>query len=271
VWVCRRRGARAAAIWGEMHTVVPYSGARSGQSKRRRLDRASARVAALLAMAVATALTFASPALGGPPPTRIGLSGASRSAAACVWQPTLAGPPSQPLLSALAVLRRPATVGDAPEGLLRAMATVDHSLGAEVFVAYVRRARVVAGNTYYIVPTRYTDCGLAGSAPKPFDGIDVEAIGVAGHRAYGGTTVAQIEQGRSGGAGQPGSATASTLVLLLPDGVARVKLHYAAGSANGFTRVIAAPFTTTTTPVNNLIVVSIPRSSSRALVFASTT
>ena len=48
--------------------------------------------------------------------------------------------------------------------------------------------------------------------------------------------------------------------MIVPDGVAKVTLHYGPGPASGYTKKISPPFTITTAPVGNLVVVTLPRS-----------
>jgi hypothetical protein len=67
-----------------------------------------------------------------------------------------------------------------------------------------------------------------------------------------------IEQGKAAGTGPPGSSTQATITMIVPDGVASVPLRYPAGRASGYSPKISPPITTT--PVNNELVVSAPRS-----------
>src|ERR1039458_9869824 len=91
-----------------------------------------------------------------------GSSAAPRSAAAACPQtkPFIGGAPSQSLLSILGVLRRPATPADALPASVKAFLTkpILNPLGREVFVNYIRRARVISGTAYYVMPALYT-CG----------------------------------------------------------------------------------------------------------------
>ena len=66
--------------------------------------------------------------------------------------------PSHSLLSILGVLRRPATVADAPPDLRATLAAKDLIFG-QIFARYIRRARVVAGVPYYVMPGRARACG----------------------------------------------------------------------------------------------------------------
>jgi hypothetical protein len=56
------------------------------------------------------------------------------------------------------------------------------------------------------------------------------------------------------------AGTSSTVTIIVPDGVAKVTLRYPAGRASGYSPKISPPFTITTAPVNNEVVVSVPRS-----------
>ena len=87
--------------------------------------------------------------------------------------------------------------------------------------------------------------------------------GAIGGSGGGGATAAQIEHGEAVGSGPPGTSTSATLTIIVPDGVAKVTLHYPAGRASGYSPKISPPFTITTTPVNNLVVVTVPRSNPR--------
>jgi hypothetical protein len=84
--------------------------------------------------------------------------------------------------------------------------------------------------------------------------------GAIGATDGGGATAQDIEQGRAVGTGPPGSSTSATITMIVPDGVAAVILHYPAGRASGYSATVSPPFTVTTTPVNNEIVVRVPRS-----------
>ena len=48
--------------------------------------------------------------------------------------------------------------------------------------------------------------------------------------------------------------------MLVPDRVAEVTLHYPAGRASGYSPKISPPVTIVTAPVENQVVVSVPRS-----------
>jgi len=133
----------------------------------------------------------------------------------------------------------------------------------DVFVRFIRRARVVSGSPYFIYPAVLGGCG---TGERAHEGIMELAKHVAlGHGIYGGTggggyTAAEIEHGQAvGTAGVAGSSTSATLTMIVPDGVATVTLHYPAGRASGYSPKVSPPFTATSTPVNNLLVMRIPR------------
>jgi hypothetical protein len=170
---------------------------------------------------------------------------------------TLQGPPSKSLLSILGVLRRPATAADSIPGEL-----AGRGLTRDVFVRYVRRTRVIDGSPYYIYPAIVGGCGVE----KEHEGIielathiDLGA-GAIGGIGGGGGNAADIEQARTVGSGPPGSATSTTITMIVPDGVANVTLHFPAGRASGYSAKISPPFTILSRPVGNELVLRIPRS-----------
>jgi hypothetical protein len=175
---------------------------------------------------------------------------------------SLRGRPSKSLLAILGVLRRPAT-GTAPSPAQVAQNLALGVFGDSVYARYARRARVVAGTSYYVLPVRLSDC--AGQAAH--DGISEFATNVPlGHGLYGtqavSGTASSIEEGREPDIGAPGSSTSTTVSIVVPDGVAAVTLHFAAGPANGFNkRAISPPYNVTARVLNNMIVVRVPRSS----------
>jgi hypothetical protein len=185
-----------------------------------------------------------------------GSSAAPDSAATCSQaKPFIGGAPDQALLSILGVLRRPATPADALPASVSAFFTrpIFNLLGREVFVNYVRRARVVSGTAYYVMPVLYTGCG----AFKRSEGMML-LDGSGGGGAGDATT---IEQGAAPGGTD--SFGRSTVEMLVPDGVASVTLRYPAGKIGGFDRQHAPAFTTTTNVVGNLLVVTVPRGGNR--------
>jgi hypothetical protein len=189
---------------------------------------------------------------GRPPSTTARLSPASCTGKA------LRGAPDKSLLSILGILRRPATAADTGSGI------IGRGLIRAVFVHYIRRARVVAGSPYYLYPAVVGGCG---TREKPREGVMMLATkvdlghGLIGGSGGGGATAAEIEQGQLASSGPPGSSTSATITMVVPDGVASVTLHYPAGPASGYSPKISPPVTITTTPVENLVVVSVSRSS----------
>jgi hypothetical protein len=171
----------------------------------------------------------------------------------CASSP-LSGPPSKALLSILAVLRRPATPADSfrPSPLL--------TRGVRIFVNYVRRARVVSGSTYYVYPVFATPCGvLSGQSGESMALTDVTHS--CGTGTVAGLTAVQIRQGEalSYGGDCSRSLLLSQVSGIVPDGVAAVTLHYPAGRVGGYSHKMAPAANVTTRPVNNVIVVMVPR------------
>lgn len=84
--------------------------------------------------------------------------------------------------------------------------------------------------------------------------------GLIGGEGGGGASARSIERAEDAGTGPPGSSTSATITMLVPDGVARVTLRYPAGRASGYSPKISPPVTITTAPVENEVVVTVPRS-----------
>ena len=155
------------------------------------------------------------------------------------------------------MLRRPATAADAGSGITA------QGFTSAVFVHYIRRARVIAGSPYYVYPAILGGCG---TGEPPHEGVmelgknlDL-GHGLRGGDGGGGADAAAIEAGQAAGSGAPGSVTSATLTIIVPDDVATVTLHYPAGRASGYSPKISPPVTITARPVNNLVVVIVPRS-----------
>lgn len=253
----------ASVIEERPHIETPDAGVIEEARARQRRHRGVAVSAAVAAIA-AILLAFTGGGGGsqpgsasiprGRPPARA----ARLAPAACASETSraLQGAPSRALLSILGVLRRPATAADA---LPRAFAA--YGAGGNAFVHYIRRTRVVDGSPYYIYPAIVGGCGAgARQGMMHLDAnIDLGAhtIGATGG---GGATAADIEQGKDIGAGPPGSSTSSTVTMIVPDGVTKVTLRYPAGRASGYSPKISPPFTITTAPVDNEVVVGVPRS-----------
>ena len=58
--------------------------------------------------------------------------------------------------------------------------------------------------------------------------------------------------------------------MIVPDGVATVALRYPAGRASGYSPKISPPFTVITAPVNNEVVVRVPRSGGSGSILVPT-
>jgi hypothetical protein len=174
----------------------------------------------------------------------------------CPPAKSLQGRPSRSLLAILGVLRRPAAAADA-------IHIFQGGFTRGVFVRYIRRVRVAGGGQYYLYPVIVGECG---TREKPHQGIMELAQNVdLGHGLIGGTggggeSAREIEQGRDASSGPPGSSTSATVTMVVPDGVATVTLHYPAGRASGYSPKISPAVTLTTRPVENLLVVRVPRS-----------
>jgi hypothetical protein len=234
--------------------------ARARQRRHRGIAVAAAVVAAIAALTLASVggQGISHPARASGPPGRTPSKTPPVSLAACVARPgakaVTKGTPSQSLLSILGVLRRAATPADAlPESTSAALGRLGRF---EVYVNYVRRARVIAGIPYYVWPVLYTGCGaLRGTQRETMMTQD-------GRGGFGGAgDAAVIEQGRS--VRGSGSASRSTLQMLVPDGVATVTLHYPASKIDGADRHRAPAFTTTTKVVGNFVVIAVPRGRER--------
>jgi hypothetical protein len=243
--------------------------------QRRQRGVAGAGILATGALA-AILLGFAGGSGGSHPRSTVGPAGrlpaktARREPASCASSGKageLQSAPSKSLLSILGALRRPATAADDTSAI------VAGGVVQGVFVHYIRRARVVAGSPYYIYPALIGGCG---TGERPHQGIVELAThvnlgaGLIGGSGGGGATAAQIEHGNDVGTGPPGSATSATITIVVPDGVANVTLRYPAGRASGYSKKISAPFTVTTAAVNNLVVVSVPRSAGGGPIWVPT-
>ena len=158
--------------------------------------------------------------------------------------------PGTALLSMLGVLRRPAVAGDAPANLRQALTA--RPVWGQVFVNYIRRARVISGVPYYVMPVRYTAC--RGHAP-----IGLQSIVLwVGPRGYAAGAAATIEQ--AGMFDQTLRLSGvSTIDMIVPDGVASVTLRYPAGQVGGYDPNHAPAFNLTIRIVGNLLVATIPR------------
>jgi hypothetical protein len=234
--------------------------ARARQRRHRSLAAAgaiAAGVAAGLLLGFAGGGRGAHPRSAAVPAGRLPSKTARSSPAACGHGGELQGAPSRSLLSILGILRRPTTAADADSAIAA------RGFISGVFVHYIRLARVVDGSAYYVYPGIVGGCG---TGEPPHQGIMELATNVdLGHGLIGGTggggaTAAAIERGKDASSGPPGSATSSTVTMVVPDGVAKVSLRYPAGRASGYSPEISPAFTITTAPVGNLVVLTLPRS-----------
>jgi len=248
------------------HVETPDAGVIEEARARQRRHRGVAAAAVLAAAGIAAILlAFTGGGGGGSQPGSASIprgrppsQTARLSPAACASDTSkaLQGTPSKSLLSILRVLRRPATAADALPRTLTA-----RGAGSNAFVHYIRRTRVVHGSPYYLYPAIVGGCGARGRQGMMHLDTRIDLGGGAiGAIGGGGATAGDIEQGKDIGAGPPGSSTSSTVTMIVPDAVAKVTLRYPAGRASGYSPKISPPFTITTAPVNNEVVVSVPRS-----------
>src|SRR5665213_1883430 len=142
---------------GETHEAGVIEEARTRQRRHRGGVAAATVVAAAIALLLALAGGAGKPRLGSPSahPERPRPAAAGRSLSSCASSSgtALSGAPSKSLLSILGVLRRPATAADS------ASAVSARGQVQDVFVNYIRRARVVDGSPYYIYPAILGGCG----------------------------------------------------------------------------------------------------------------
>ncbi|MCW3018347.1 MAG: hypothetical protein JWN10_655 [Solirubrobacterales bacterium] len=245
-------------------TETPDAGVIEEARARQRRYRSLAAAGVIVAgMTAALLLGFAGggrgshPRNASAPAGRLPSKTARSSSAACGQARALQGAPSKSLLSILGVLRRPATDADAGSGIAA------RGFISGVFVHYIRLARVVDGSPYYLYPGIVGGCGTREAAHQGImelaRNVDL-GHGLLGGAGGGGATAAQIEQGQDAGSGPPGTSMSSTITMVVPDGVAKVTLRYPAGPASGYSPKVSPPFTTTTAAVDNLVVVSVPRS-----------
>ena len=176
---------------------------------------------------------------------------------------TTDGVPSQSLLSILGVLRRPATSADTLPPKILAFFTSESPIlaGRQIFINYIRRARVISGTSYYLIPVLNNGCGrfkITG------EGIQMWRQRSGGGGSGGGNAdAARIEQAQA--VGFTAVFTHSTITMIVPDGVATATLHYPAGKVGGFNRNHAPPFTITTNVIGNILVATIPRGGMRLM------
>lgn len=243
---------------------TPDAGVIEEARARQRRQRGLAGAAVIAAVTIAAILLTVGGGGGGSrlegarlPHARHPLRAARLLPAACKANgKVLQGAPSKSLLSILGVLRRSATAADA---IPQAFAA--RGAGRDAFVHYVRRTRVVDGSSYYIYPAIIGGCG--GRVRQGMMHLDANIDlggGAVGATGGGGATAADIERGQDAQTGPPGSGTSATVTMVVPDGVASVTLRYPAGRASGYSPKISPPVTIATKPVNNELVVRVPRS-----------
>ncbi|HEY1777064.1 MAG TPA: hypothetical protein VGG41_12970 [Solirubrobacteraceae bacterium] len=170
--------------------------------------------------------------------------------------------PAAALLDVVGVLRDPATTADrtfAREFKAAAAANPGRFSGRITFVNYFRLARVVGGIYYYLVPVIRVSCDGAQSA----DGISVMGRGGSYCCDYA-PAIARGQASVSSGSGSSRGPT--TIVTLIPDGVASITIDLSAGTTPHYPRLpdgklqqeYNKAYTTTTPIVGNLLVVIVP-------------
>ena len=177
------------------------------------------------------------------------------------------GTPAKALLSVVGVFRERATAADrafAREYVAAAAANPGRFGGRITFVDYFRIARVVDDVSYYLVPVIQVRCdGSEGP-----DGVEV----MRGGGSYCCDYAPNIAQGKTAVSYDSGSSSASTtIVTLIPDGVASVTIHLPAGITRHYPRrpdgqleqQYNKAYTTTTPIVGNLLVVTLPGATGR--------
>jgi hypothetical protein len=143
----------------------------------------------------------------------------------------------------LGVLRRPPTPADALPA--SGPGSGVPPLGQGIFVNFIRRARVVAGVAYYVVPVARALEPRCRSAEQVFL-VEV----TDSYEGSSGATAAAIDRGKLFGAlGSPGGWHVSGIV---PDGVAKLTFRYAPDARSSHEAAL------TTTPVGNVFVATLP-------------
>ena len=106
---------------------------------------------------------------------------------------------------------------------------------------------------------------------EPSVGVSLRAISIygldQGGFGTGTSTAAQIEEANAlvlGGAATGSGPNTSFVAGVVPDGVASVTLHYDAGPLGGYSHKHVSAANITTKPVNNVIVVIVPRPTGNA-------
>jgi len=163
--------------------------------------------------------------------------------------------PSAKLLSTLGVLRR----AKAPSDALPTSFSGPPPLGEGLYVNYIRRARVVAGTSYYVIPVK--NAGHTDRCPRTEEAF-LTGIGPTGISGSIGASQAEIARGEA--VGTVGSDRASVVSGIVPDGVAKVILRYPTSPRRRGIIVTAVPS-------ENVFVASVSRgaSSPRTIVWRS--
>jgi hypothetical protein len=166
---------------------------------------------------------------------------------ACAVPPTTSAPLDPSLLSLLGVLRRPAAPSDAlPGASLRSLAMVPAS---QVFVNYVRRARELSGQSYYVVAVRFEPCGTRRAA----DTVSLWVFSAKEAYGVGGGSAAIIAQRGLYDSRGTGVGAQTSVVGLVPDGVASATLHYPATPSHGAGHPSYAATTLNAPAVDNVV------------------
>ena len=229
---------------------APGAGVIEEARARQRRHRGRAGAATVLAAAIA-AVVFGLVSGGGMGGTIAAhSSGAPQlaapiSTAACITVPSSrnTGTPTPAFLSLLGVLRRPATSTD----MLPAQIQSSLGDGQAVYVNYVRRAQVIDGRTFYVLPVR-SRC----DSTTPDEGVLLACILRANQRIVdagvgGDSTAAQVKaDGMFLVGGSCLHTDQATMIAgIVPNPVASITLRY--------------PWITVTAAVvNNVVVASVP-------------
>jgi hypothetical protein len=156
--------------------------------------------------------------------------------------------PAPDVLSMLAVLRTPPTSLDTlpatslPGG-------VPH-IGEGIYIKYVRQAGVILGTTYYVIP-------VAKGCSSSQEEIVLYSHSPQGFAGGSGGTPSAIEHGRL--LTSQGTAASSVVSGIVPDGVAKVTLEYAAAKPSAISPTEQRAVTVTAKPVNNVFAVRVPQ------------
>ena len=165
--------------------------------------------------------------------------------AACITVPSswTTGRPTPAFLSLLGVLRLPATSADSLPTQIRSPL----GAGQVVYVDYVRRAQVIGGRAFYVLPVRF---GCDSTSPN--EGVLLACIQRAAQHIIdagvgGDSTAAQVKaNGMFLVGGSCLHTNRATLIAgIVPDAVASITLRYPS-------------ITVTASVVNNVVVASVP-------------